>query len=921
MSAGSGSGSVGVSEGGAEVSYTVVLDTEPSATVTVTPTSGDPDVVTVTPTSLTFTTGNWATAQTVTVTAVDDNDADDESVEVTHTATSSDDDVYNNLAGDMVTVTVDDDEVPVVAVSFGSDMYTVSEGGLVSVSVGLGSALASNMTIRVAAEGRGGAAPSDFTAGPTSLVFTPDNWDTEQTVTVTAADDRVDDDGESVLLRFASLPAGISAGDPATATVTIVDNDTAGVSVVPDMSLDSPVGEGSTGTYTVVLDSEPSQNVTVTAASDDTGAVTVTPTVLTFTTGDWSTAQTVTVTAVDDANADDETVAVTHTAASSDSTYDNLAGTPVEVRVTDNETAGVTIAPGSLPSPVGEGGTGTYTVVLDSEPSQNVTVTAASDDTGAVTVTPTVLTFTTGNWAAAQTVTVTAVQDDNADDETVAVTHTAASSDSTYDNLAGTPVEVRVTDNEVAGVSVVPDMGLSPSVHEGSTGTYTVVLDSEPSANVTVTATSGNESAVTVTPTVLTFTTGNWATARTVTVTAVDDADANDETVTVTHTVTSSSDAVYNAVTAAGLRVEVDDNDDAGVSVVPDMGLRVDEGGATGSYTVVLDSQPSENVTVTAASVDAGAVTVTSPMSLTFTTGNWATAQTVTVRAVDDADADDESVEVTHTAASSDTTYNNLVGTPVEVRVTDDEVAGVTAGSGPVGVTEGGATGSYTVVLDSQPSQNVTVTATSLDAGAVTVTPTTLTFTTGNWATAQTVTVRAVDDANADDESVEVTHTAASSDTAYNNLVGTPVEVRVTDDEVAGVTVGSGPVGVTEGGATGSYTVVLDSEPSQNVTVTATSLDAGAVTVTPTTLTFTTGNWATAQTVTVRAVDDANADNESVTVTHTAASADTTYNNLVGTPVEVRVTDDEVAGVTAGSGPVGVTEGGADRFVHGGARQ
>ena len=39
---------------------------------------------------------------------------------------------------------------------------------------------------------------------------------------------------------------------------------------------------------------------------------------------------------------------------------------------------------------------------------------------GAVTVSPTVLTFTTGNWATAQTVTVTAEQDDDdASDETV----------------------------------------------------------------------------------------------------------------------------------------------------------------------------------------------------------------------------------------------------------------------------------------------------------------------------------------------------------------------------------------------------------------------------------------------------------------------------------------------------------------------
>ena len=207
----------------------------------------------------------------------------------------------------MVTVTVTDDEVPVVAVSFGSDTYTVSEGGSVGVSVGLGSAPAIPITIQVAAEGAGGAVSSDFRVGRTSLVFTPDNW-VAQTVAVTAVDDRVDDDGESVVLRFGPLPQGVSAGVPAAATVTITDNDTAGVTVSPDTSLDSAVVEGGTGTYTVVLASQPSASVTVTPTSADPTVVTVPPMVLTFTTGDWDTAQTVTVTAVEDVNAIDETV-------------------------------------------------------------------------------------------------------------------------------------------------------------------------------------------------------------------------------------------------------------------------------------------------------------------------------------------------------------------------------------------------------------------------------------------------------------------------------------------------------------------------------------------------------------------------------------------------------------------------------------
>ena len=133
------------------------------------------------------------------------------------------------------------------------------------------------------------------------------------------------------------------------------------------------------------------------------------------------TAQTVTVTAVQDTNAVSEEVQVTHVAASADSGYDSLTVDAVTVTVTDNETAGVTVP--SAPINVVEGGTGTYTVVLASQPSASVTVTPTSADPTAVTVPPTVLTFTTGDWDTAQTVTVTAVQDTNAVSETVEVTH------------------------------------------------------------------------------------------------------------------------------------------------------------------------------------------------------------------------------------------------------------------------------------------------------------------------------------------------------------------------------------------------------------------------------------------------------------------------------------------------------------------
>ena len=102
------------------------------------------------------------------------------------------------------------------------------------------------------------------------------------------------------------------------------------------------------------------------------------------------------------------------------------------------------------------------------------------------------------------------------------------------------------------------------SVNEGGSATYTVKLDSEPTASVVITPTSGDTGAVTVstaaTNDTLTFTTSNWPTAQTVTVTGVEDTDYADESVTVTHAV-SGAGSGYESVTAASVTVAVDDDE------------------------------------------------------------------------------------------------------------------------------------------------------------------------------------------------------------------------------------------------------------------------------------------------------------------------------------------------------------------------
>ena len=97
----------------------------------------------------------------------------------------------------------------------------------------------------------------------------------------------------------ADFPLTITAtaspsGMTATTTLTLLDDD---IRITTTTAV-ATVSAGATATYDVQLSEQPPAATTVTVASQGTGMATVSPATLTFTTGNWNTAQTVTVTGV-----------------------------------------------------------------------------------------------------------------------------------------------------------------------------------------------------------------------------------------------------------------------------------------------------------------------------------------------------------------------------------------------------------------------------------------------------------------------------------------------------------------------------------------------------------------------------------------------------------------------------------------------
>ena len=87
-------------------------------------------------------------------------------------------------------------------------------------------------------------------------------------------------------------------------------------------------------------------------------------------------------------------------------------------------------------------------------------------------------------------------------------------------------VSVEHVDDDTAAVTVTAAMGLTvtEAAGVGHTATFTVVLTSEPLADVVIGLSSSDTTEGTVSPAFLTFTAANWYTPQTVTITGVDDA-------------------------------------------------------------------------------------------------------------------------------------------------------------------------------------------------------------------------------------------------------------------------------------------------------------------------------------------------------------------------------------------------------------
>lgn len=888
------------SEAGAQAIFSVVLNSKPTADVTFNFDSSNPGEGTVGAKSLTFTQDNWSSTQSVTVTGVDDEVADGkQAYSILFSPTQSSDATYAALTPSTVALFNDDNDTAAIIVS-NIDIDTGEDGTQAHFSVTLNSRPTSNVTLTFDSNN-----PGEGTVANKQLVLTPANWDAPQIVTVTGVNDDAADGNQLYAVVFApSLSADLSYQGikPADLPVTNRDNDSAGITVSP-ISGNTSEG-GAQATFKVVLNTQPSANVTVHFASSNTGEGTLSSGLLTFTSLNWKSLQTVTVTGVNDDVADgNQPYAITFSSTTStDADYAALTPANVSVINTDNDSAGITVSAIDNDTTEG-GGQASFTVVLNSKPKGDVKVSFDSNKTTEGTVAPKSLTFTAVNWKSAQSATVTGVNDDVADgNQLYSIIFTpTVSTDAAYAAILPGTVAVRNLDDDSPGISV---SALNAHTTEGGgQASFTVVLDSQPKAAVTVSFDSNNTAEGTTAVNALTFTTANWKSAQTVDVTGVnDDVADGDQSYAIVFSATTSTDAAYAAITPGNVSALNDDDDSATITVSAVDG-KTAEWGLEAGFTVVLDSMPTGDVVVHFDSNDAteGLVAL---KALTFTTSNWSSPQTAKVTGVNDDEADgDQTYAVVFTATTgADAKYNAVTPGDVTVENIDDDQAGFSIGAISGHTSESGAQATFSVALTSKPTGGASVTlnyhSTNILEG--TLVASALTFGQGDWNVPQNVVVTGANDAVADGpQNYAIAFDATTSgDVAYAAIL--PANVGVTNDDdndLAGITVGpiSGDTG--EDGTSATFTVALNSQPTSDVSVNFDSNDITEGTVGPQTLTFTSVNWATAQTAIVSGVDDAILDGDQTyaIVFSATSSSDPAYAAITPANIVVKNLDNEVA--------------------------
>lgn len=326
--------------------------------------------------------------------------------------------------------------------------------------------------------------------------------------------------------------------------------------------------DGITDQISVVLTAQPATDVVINVISSNSGEVAVTPGSLTFTPANWSTAQFVTISAVDDALIDGTQMTDVRFAVNpllSDSSYSATPARVTQVTTLDNDEAGFQISQSDGTTIVREQTfTDSVFIRLTAQPQSSVVLSVTNPNSAELAVSLTSLTITSAEWNVWQQITFAAVADgvkdgDQSTDVSVSV---SAGSDPDFITLPGQTITV-VTEDVRPSFQLVETAGRTFVRENGPADTIAIVLTALPVSPVVIRAQAAAGAEFTLDSLQWTFDASNWNLPQTISLSANDDiVEEPDESFQIAFSVDlTASDAAFQSSPEKTVNVTVEDDE------------------------------------------------------------------------------------------------------------------------------------------------------------------------------------------------------------------------------------------------------------------------------------------------------------------------------------------------------------------------
>ncbi|MBQ8035595.1 MAG: hypothetical protein IJ268_01255 [Proteobacteria bacterium] len=671
---------------------------------------------------------------------------------------------------------------PAISLDEPEDKTTDEDGKTASLTLHLNNAPTSD--VRISCEVITESPNPEVEAACDEIVFNADNWQLEQTIILTGINDHLKDGDQTYKIKVTTSSEDIYFNELSAESVELTNIDTtkAGVLFSETQLTTYEDQTADPATFTVVLTSIPSSDVRLTMSSSNPAEGTVSPTTLTFTKDNWGEPQTVTVKGVDDEVKDGNKnyTVFFSPSESNDEDYAGFQPSPIKVTNVDNDVAGISMNLSSEGFELNEGQYYPLTIKLNTQPKNDVKVALSVDDDTEAKFEQKEVTLTAENWKTGVEALLNGVADHVIDgDQPVKLTFTVTSEDEDY-NLE--PIEYAGTVKDLDIGDIVVSMGDSPIVREGTNDmvTLSVSLASKPTKEVSLAVSLTDESELKINKQALTFKPEHWDIDQDILVNAVDDDIVDGDIKSKVVMKMTSGDTNFNNKSKE-VEFTTIDNDEAGFEIVSNAASFPENSASTSTLTVALKSQPLKDVKVNVASSDATELQVTSASQITFTTSNWKTPQTVSVKVVDDNIADgQQTANVIFTGISDDPNFNGIKGQSANFTIIDNDSASLALTIDPTTIAQGSPSTTASVSLGAEPSSNVTVKLVPDHANIITFEPATVTFTTSNWKTAQNIKVNVNFSALAGASAVENIYAVASGDAIYSGVKSKSIPLTLT---------------------------------------------------------------------------------------------------------------------------------------------